>query len=194
MPGTHPDDLFEAQTRAPDDARALVAYATRGGSTREIAGRIAGRIEARGGLVAVRPAGEVDDLAPYAAVVLGSAVQNGRWLPEVDAFVRRHGGALAERPTWLFSVGSFGDRRRIIGPMIKGEPKNIDAIRDLVCPRDYRVFAGVIDVSSWPWYGRLFLRLFGGRPGDNRDWADIEAWADGIGRALAVPAGTERSP
>jgi hypothetical protein len=28
------------------------------------------------------------------------------------------------------------------------------------------------------------LHAFGGRLGDNRDWDDVDAWADGIARSL----------
>ena len=33
---------------------------------------------------------------------------------------------------------------------------------------------------------RLLYHAFGGRLGDNRDWEDIEAWADGIEELAAV--------
>jgi menaquinone-dependent protoporphyrinogen oxidase len=46
------------------------------------------------------------------------------------------------------------------------------------------MFAGVIDEKLWPWYGRLFLRLFGGRTGDNRDWLAIDRWIEYISADL----------
>ena len=110
---------------------------------------------------------------------------NGRWLPAIDEFVRRNTPALAERPVWLFSVATFGDDRRVVGRLMRHEPKDIAAVCDAIRPRDYRVFAGVIERSQWPAPARLFFHAFGGRLGDNRDWRAIEAWAQTIATALA---------
>lgn len=109
---------------------------------------------------------------------------NQRWLPEADEFVKRNIEALAARPVWLFSLGTFGDRKRVIGSLMKREPRGIRALRQTVRPRDYRVFAGVIDRHRWPFFSRLFYHALGGHLGDNRDWPAIEAWAEEIGRAL----------
>jgi hypothetical protein len=64
----------------------------------------------------------VADAHNYDAVVLGSAVFNQRWLPEADEFAQRNRKTLAARPVWLFSVGTFGDRKPIIGPLMRREP------------------------------------------------------------------------
>ncbi len=91
---------------------------------------------------------------------------------------------------WLFSVGTFGDRKRLIGPLMRREPKGIRELERELRPRDYRVFAGVIDRHQWPFFSRLFFHSLGGRLGDNRDWDAIDAWAREIAHALetSVPA------
>ena len=86
---------------------------------------------------------------------------------------------------WLFSVGTFGDHKRLIGGLMKREPRNIRALERVIEARDYRVFAGVIDRRQWPYLSRLFFHLLGGRLGDNRDWHAIERWADEIALGLA---------
>lgn len=165
------------------DREVLVAYSTRFGSTAGVADRIAQALRRAGLPADVRLVGdleEADAVDRYAAVVVGGPVFSGAWLPEADAFFARHGAALAHRPVWLFSVGSFGDRRRGIGRMMKREPRQIDAITQAVRPRDYRVFAGVIRREQWPLPARIFFHLCGGRLGDNRDWDEIERWAGAI--------------
>jgi menaquinone-dependent protoporphyrinogen oxidase len=168
--------------------RVLVAYASRFGSTRGVAERIAATIGGGGYRVELQACGDVLDVSAYDAVVFGSAVFNQRWLPEGDEFVQRNIDALASRPVWLFSVGTFGDRKRLIGPLMKREPKGIRALQPSIGPRDYRVFAGVIDRHQWPFLSRLFYHALGGRLGDNRDWREIDEWAGGVGRALRLEA------
>ena len=43
--------------------------------------------------------------------------------------------SFARRRTWLFSVGTFGDRRRVIGPLMRREPRNIAQVRETMRPR-----------------------------------------------------------
>lgn len=85
--------------------RVLVGYASWQGSTAAIAQRIATTLERAGATVGVAPVGEVDDVAGYDAVVLGSAVHNQSWSPEAVGFVHRHAAVLSSRPVWQFSVG-----------------------------------------------------------------------------------------
>src|SRR5207253_1763967 len=133
-----------------------------------------------------RSVDELGDLTPYDAVVLGSPVYNQRWLPAAEKLVSASLDSLAGRPVWLFSVGSFGDDRRVIGPLMKREPKGIDRIAEAVHPRGYRVFAGVIERHQWPFLSRLFYRSLGGRFGDHRNWAEVEAWADQIADEMEI--------
>jgi menaquinone-dependent protoporphyrinogen oxidase len=136
--------------------------------------------------VELAPADEVTGVGEYGAVVLGSAVYNQSWLPGASAFLHRNRDALASRPVWLFSVGSLGDRHPVVGRLMTREPKDIGSLREAVQPRDYRVFAGLIARDRWPLAGRLLLRALGGRIGDNRDWAAIDAWGGEIAQALAI--------
>lgn len=87
----------------------------------------------------------------------------------------------------LFSVGSFGDTKPLIGPLTHKEPRRITELRSALQPVDYRVFQGVIRKHQWPFWSRVLFRAFGGRFGDHRDWPEIEAWAAQIALAL-IPA------
>jgi menaquinone-dependent protoporphyrinogen oxidase len=170
--------------------KVLVGYGSRFGSTREIAIRIGAAIRSNGRDVDVRSANEIGSFDPYDAVVFGSGVYDGSWTPEATDLLRRHAAALARKPVWLFSVGSFGDRHPIIGALMRKEPKEINEFEQSIHPRDYRVFAGVIDLDHWPAWGRLLFMALGGHQGDNRRWPDIDAWAGGIGQTLAAHSNT----
>jgi menaquinone-dependent protoporphyrinogen oxidase len=170
--------------------RVLVGYASRFGSTREIAVRIGAVIRSNGSDVDVRSTDEIESFDPYDAVVFGSGVYDGSWTPDATDLVRRHAAALARKPVWLFSVGSFGDRHPIIGRLMRKEPKEISEFERSTHPRDYRVFAGVIDLDHWPAWGRLLFMALGGHQGDNRQWPDIDAWAGGIAQTLGANPNT----
>jgi menaquinone-dependent protoporphyrinogen oxidase len=172
-----------------DASNVLIAYASEHGSTRGVAERLAARLGERGVRVEVRSVIDVDGVGAYDAVVLGSGVYNQRWIPSATAFLRDNAAPLAARQVWLFSVGSFGDTHRGIGRLMKREPKEIGEFQRTIHPRDYRVFAGRIERHQWPLPSRLFFRAFGGRFGDNRDWPQIDAWAESIARVLQPPTG-----
>ena len=84
------------------------------------------------------------------------------------------------------------DQHPIIGALMKNEPKEISEFEQAIRPRDYRVFAGVIDLDHWPAWGRLLFKALGGQPGDNRQWPDIDAWAEDIAKAIRAEPKTNQ--
>jgi len=66
----------------------LVAYASAHGSTRSVAENVGRSLSARH-QVTTRPVAEIIGLDSYDAIVLGSAVHDGAWLPEAREFVLR---------------------------------------------------------------------------------------------------------
>jgi menaquinone-dependent protoporphyrinogen oxidase len=170
----------------------LVAYASRHGATQEIAVRIAGRLAETGVAAELHRVDEVAMLDDYDAVVFGAPVYDQSWPWEANDFVAEHREALSVRPLWLFSVGSFGDTKWLIGPLTHKEPRGIATIRADLRPREYRVFQGVILKHQWPFWSRVFFHAFGGRFGDHRDWNTIDDWADRIAAALTDLRSTAR--
>jgi menaquinone-dependent protoporphyrinogen oxidase len=83
----------------------LVAYATKHGSTKEVAERIALTLRLRGHAAEERPAAEVKDVSVYGAVVLGGSLYMGRWHEDARRFLMRHRQALAELPVAIFALG-----------------------------------------------------------------------------------------
>jgi menaquinone-dependent protoporphyrinogen oxidase len=173
----------------------LVGYATEHGSTRGIAERIAARLGEQGHQVETLPLDAPVVVGRYDAAVLGSAIHSGGWLPAATAFVECHTEALAGRPAWLFSVSTVGEQSsafplavaRRMRAMSK-EPKGVADILKALRVRGHHSFAGVIARDHWPLAGHLFLKGLGGRYGDHRNWAEIDAWAEDIARQLAAAA------
>lgn len=174
----------------------LVAHASAHGSTKAIAVRVADVLTRAGIACEVRPADDVTSLEPYDAVVLGSAVHDGHWLPPAAELVAEHADALRERPVWAFSVCSIGATSSFFGPRVSRLARRrlgpaypgVAPVVEQAGARDHRSFAGVIQPHHWGRVGSLGLRLVGGRFGDHRDWADIEAWAARIAASLRASA------
>jgi menaquinone-dependent protoporphyrinogen oxidase len=159
----------------------LVAVASRHGSTREIASAIAGELEAAGHRVTTREIAEAVDVSGYDAVVLGSAVYIGNWMPEARQFIDGHHEELALIPVWLFSSGPIG----VENPKPEGDPNLVPEFIEKTGAREHRIFTGKLDPKVLGLGERLITRIFGAPAGDFRDWEDIRAWAREIARELA---------
>ena len=118
----------------------LVAYASKRGSTAEIAETIAATLRRSGLVVGLEPAEEVDSLEPYDAVVLGSAVYMKRWRGDARHFLRKHRKALRQLPFWVFSSGPVGDPAKDDPTWM--EPTKIVAKVEEMGARDHAVFGG----------------------------------------------------
>jgi menaquinone-dependent protoporphyrinogen oxidase len=165
-------------------SRILVAYATKHGATAEIAERI-GQVLRKAGLQAdVISADRVDDLAPYGAVALGSAIYIGRWRKEVVRFLKANEQALAERKVWLFSSGPTdeGDPLELVDG--REVPEKLQPIVDRIQPQDVVVFHGAMDADDLNFLEKFAIKNVGAPLGDFRDWEAIAAWAEKIADAL----------
>ena len=86
----------------------LVAYATRYGSTREVADAIAETLRGHGFDVDCKPARDVGRLAGYDGVVLGGALYVFKWHKDARRFLSRHRDALADLPCRALRHGAYG--------------------------------------------------------------------------------------
>ncbi len=82
----------------------LVAYASRYGSTAEVAQAIGAQLSQRGATVDVCSVADVRDLASYDAVVVGSAIRMGQWLGAATKFVEANQAALRQVPVAFFTL------------------------------------------------------------------------------------------
>ena len=165
--------------------RTLVLHASAGGSTKAVAEFIAARLRVQGVVADVRGLDAQPGLDGYDAVVLGSAVRNGALLPEVEHFVLCNSDALRVKPVWLFSLGISPSLRGPVGRLLRDVvPTRIAELCELIGPREYRAFAGVVHRTGAPLPARVLLWICGGRYGDLRDWPAIEGWTTDIAKYL----------
>lgn len=165
----------------------LVAYASRAGSTVGVAEAIGKTLVEHGAQVDVLPMQKVNDLAPYRAVVAGSAIQGKQWLPEAMQFMQTHRAGLNQTPFAAFLVCmtlTIGNGK------YRPEVANwLQPVRSLARPVSEGLFAGVLDISKVPKFGdRVKFRLsvaFGvWTEGDHRDWNAIRLWAESLAPLL----------
>ncbi len=166
----------------------LITYASRTGTTAGVAEAIGQTLAESGASIEVRPMQEVNDLAPYRAVVAGSAIQGSQWLPEAMQFIQTHRATLAQKPCAVFlvcmtlSMPNAEKYRAFVADFLQ-------PVRAVLKHVSEGLFAGALDISKVPSFGdRLKFRLsvlFGAwKEGDHRDWNAIRAWAKSISPLL----------
>lgn len=161
----------------------LVAYATRTGSTADVANAIAHRLCEAGLSAEVRPVAEVASLEGYSGAILGSAVRYSAWLPEMTDFLAANRIALAAMPAAFFTMHmlALGDDPAAVAE----RAKYTTVARQIVTPVDEAFFAGKIDPARLSLFDRLAVRLVKSPIGDRRDWTLIGEWANGLAARLA---------
>lgn len=173
-------------------ASILIAYATRGGSTAEVARSIGATLDESGFTANVLPMPEVESLEGYSALILGAPLYCGKLPRESHRFFARHHEALTRMRPWCF----------ILGPT-RTDAADFDAARKQAEKQ----------LSRYPWLQTSELRVFGGRwdvnhltfpfsiakylpasllgkipPADIRDWTAIRGWALEITRQMKSAA------
>ncbi len=162
--------------------RVLIAYATRAGSTAEIAVKIGETLSKQNRSVDVLPVAKVGDLSSYRAVILGSAIRMGSVLPEVLKFVQNNQAALQQKSFSPFVVCmTLVDDTAANHATVSAY---LDPLRTLVKPASEGLFAGVLAPGKVKLIERLIMSAMKVPVGDFRKWDQITAWADGLSASL----------
>lgn len=159
--------------------RILVTYATKAGSTSEIAAKVGEILTQKGVSVDLLPIRKVNgDLFAYQAVVVGSVIRIGSVLPEVKTFIEKNQAILKQKPFSIF-----------IGCMTLAEDTEenrktvrayLDPIRAMVKPTSEGLFAGAMMAKRLPLFERLIMKMMKTPEGDFRNWEQITSWAERI--------------
>ncbi|HII76046.1 MAG TPA: flavodoxin [Methanolinea sp.] len=162
----------------------LVCYASRYGSTKDIAEWIEEELIRLGMAVDCRPAGRDVDPAAYDAPVLGSPLYMGKWLPEAREQVSRERGAFGRIPVAVFSVGySLKEPNE---KALKGGEAALSDVRLFITPRDAAFFPGMVDPGRLTPADKAILTLAGISGGDFRDKERVCSWARTLPAVLGL--------
>jgi menaquinone-dependent protoporphyrinogen IX oxidase len=204
------------QTEAAPDAvagddqapRVLLVYATRHGSTREVADAVAEALRASGSEVDERAAADAPGPAGYDAVVVGGPMIMG-WHKQAGRYLKTHRAALQNLPVALFitaaSLTDTGETEVDGVPIVKDPwlakaPRTPGKLRyresyalpahylgDVlkkaapVRPKSVAFFGGCLDLTTMNIFEKLFVLLaVGATPGDGRHWEFIRDWGAGL--------------
>ena len=161
----------------------LVTYATKYGSTEEVAEAVAIAIREAGVDVETRSMRDVLTLDGYDGVVLGAALYMSRLHSDARRFLSTHSAALSSRPVALFAPGP-----------IQNVEKEWDGARLQLTK----------ELAKFPWFAPISTVIFGGKfdptklgfpfnllpplrkipASDARDWTAIRTWAKEQAAAL----------
>jgi menaquinone-dependent protoporphyrinogen oxidase len=168
-------------------AKILVAFATRYGSTQEVAEAIKVTLHHAGLATDIKQLRDVRTLQEYGAVVMGAPLMMFKWHKDAFGFLSRHRQTLQKLPVAVFALGPVHD------PHDEEEWQNSRAQLDK-------------ELAKVPWFKPIVLQMFGGKfdpaqlkfplnklagsapATDIRDWDAIRTWAASLPTALAHPA------
>jgi menaquinone-dependent protoporphyrinogen oxidase len=170
----------------------LIAYASRGGSTAEVAEALGASLREAGIMVQVQPMSQVESLTGWKALILGAPLYIGRFPGEFHSFFKRHRDTLDVLHPWCF----------VLGPT-RNVPKDFEAARTQAekqfkkypqfHPVELRILGGKWDPNTMPFPFSLLRRLPANPmskipASDIRDWAAIREWAESIARQVRSAA------
>lgn len=155
----------------------LIAYATKNGSTREVADFIAAVLRDAGAQVTLVPARSLrESIARYDLAVLGAPLYSGRWHADARKFLRRHRRDLAGGQLAIFGMGPRADTSEA-WQRSRAQLRRALAKYPALAPSEIVVFGGV----DPPGKSRRARR-------DLRDWSEIRGWANRLTGVASSPA------
>ena len=163
----------------------LIAYATRTGSTQEVAEAVAVTLRESGLEVDIQPMRNVRTLKGYGAVVLGAPLYMFHWHKDALSFLSRYREVLTDGlPVAIFASGPFA----------KGDEKEWQEVRKQLDqelakfawlrPIAVEIVGGKFDPAKLSFPLNLMPALKQMPASDLRDWTVIRAWASNLAAKL----------
>ncbi|MDY2941906.1 MAG: flavodoxin domain-containing protein [Varibaculum sp.] len=155
--------------------KVLVSVSSRHGSAKEIGDTIAQTLKERGLDVHQGVPQDIDSIADYDALVLGSAVYMTQWMEEMLNFISVFSLQLRKKPLWAFSVGLAGVPKGSLQ-----DPSRVGPALLSISPREHKLFSGKLDSAQLNMRERTIAKLGGAAEGDFRQFDEVKTWANRI--------------
>ena len=164
----------------------LLVYASKCGSTAEIANSMGKVLTEQGYGVDILSVDKVKSIDDYGAILAGSAIRVGAWLPEAMDFIKENQATLRQLPTAIFSVHGLNWENTAASEVLR---KNYtSAIKQLITPMDEVFFPGKIDYLKMTFLEKMLSKAVNAVEEDRRDWTVINGWAAEIPFKLGLLA------
>ena len=162
----------------------LITYATYTGSAEVVAELVSSILLAKGFTTIVMPMTDVKDISGYDAVIAGSAIHGGKWLPEAFDFLDLHKRVLASKPFAAFLV--------CMTMAMKNSEKYLQLVsdfmipvRNIVHPISEGLFSGRLEIKKIPSFGdrirfRISVATGVWKEGDHLNRTEIERWTEEV--------------
>jgi menaquinone-dependent protoporphyrinogen oxidase len=159
--------------------KVLVVYATKSGSTREVAEFMVKVLKEKGVEADLNEMKKVKSVKEYDAFVLGAPMYMFRIIGDAHSFLKKFRKFIEKTPSAFFSLGPIEDKEE-----------------------DWKNIRGNFDkeLAKYPWFQPVEKEVFGGRfevsrlvfpytlipakdqlpQGDLRDWNKIRSWAESL--------------
>jgi menaquinone-dependent protoporphyrinogen oxidase len=157
-------------------AKILVAYATKYGSTQEVAEVIAQVLHGEALDVDIRPAREVHSLDGVQAVILGAPLYMFHWHNDAHQFLARHRKMLETLPVAVFALGPWNNKENELQSARDQLGKEL-AKYPWLKPAEVKVFVGRFDPARLTFPYSWIPAMKNMPAQDDRDWDAIKAWA-----------------
>ena len=164
-------------------APVLVGYATRSGSTQEVAEVIAEVLREAGLDAELQPVKKVRAVEEYSACVLGAPLYMFRWHRDMKAFLSRNHKALQALPLAIFALGPFHNKEEELRSAREQLDKELAKYAWLK-PAAIEVFVGKFDPAKLGFPLNLLPAMKQMPASDERDWVTIRAWAKDLAGKL----------
>ncbi|CAG1004074.1 partial menaquinone-dependent protoporphyrinogen oxidase, partial [Gammaproteobacteria bacterium] len=143
-------------------------------------------LRANGATVDVRAVKDVRDVNGYAAVIIGSAIRMGSWLPEAVEFVKRNQTQLRQMPTAFFTCHRLNTDDDATSRQAR--EAYTAPVRQIVTPKTEIFFSGAMDYAKLNFVDRTLAKAVAqstnSSEGDYRNWDVIRAWAESLAPTL----------
>ncbi len=160
-------------------ASILVAYATRYGSTQEVAEAVAGTLRESGLEVDLLPLRQVHSIDHYQAIVIGAPLYMFHWHKDALNFLSRYHTILTTRPVAIFALGPFhADEKEFQGAREQLD-KELEKFPWLT-PVAIEIFGGKFDPEKLTFPHNLVPALKKMPASDVRDWTAIHDRASNL--------------
>jgi len=190
--------IFPAVSRSFDcgegGMKVLVTYDTKYNSTADIAALIGIVLCSRGFDVTVLQADseDLEDISGYDAVIIGSPIYYGLWLPAAQAFLEKNQEVLSGMPVAYFIAsnilreGYASPEKEALALQYYVQPV-LDKFPDIQPVEPIGNFGGKLEFSDFTAFEWVLLKVFGYYDNDSRDWDTIAQWAGQISVVLSAP-------